>query len=286
MKYDLVKVAFGTSNPSRHVTIDTDETDVTDFCCIDEDNYIFTTERHIGLIRGGEVLFPWFSPKFGNIQSIAYNAIYSGCYVLARQGADCFFLEMEDPYMRVASDTVSTTYHYLLKSFNKLGCSGTVSSVLLDSGILYFVNSALNRGFKVKESTHKSWIGTGRPEYAVSNRLESCSIASPMGIDYVDNTLYIADSANGCIRAVSGNDVSIFIGNPSKLYVEDGTFDSGTFEYPTAFKIRKGMCYILDCGRLRYAMVATRTIGTVCNIPEAIMLEMTPKRGAIVLVRS
>lgn len=78
----------------------------------------------------------------------------------------------------------------------------------------------------------------------------SARFNKPAGLALLpDNTLLVADSNNHCIRAIRGDQVTTYAGNPHSSGTADGPLKDATFAFPRSLAVdRSGDVYVGDLG--------------------------------------
>ena len=111
----------------------------------------------------------------------------------------------------------------------------------------------------------KNIIGSGVPGYSVSNNIQFCMLNDPQGIAYWDDSVFICDTGNSCIRKVSKNAVRIIAGKPNTPGDVDGGSSISLLKNPTRIKIENGLGYFLDNKKVKYLNVNSGDVGMVLN---------------------
>jgi len=134
-----------------------------------------------------------------------------------------------------SANCVYVVYNGGVKSFNCLNnyaidimgakeCKPIFTSLskmgLHDICIHYFKNitglsvSPIHKFYKIRKTAIDKIFGNGMPEYSVASDLRYSSLCNPQGIIvYDENTIFVSDTGNGCIRSF-GKKHRIITGNP------------------------------------------------------------------------
>lgn len=116
----------------------------------------------------------------------------------------------------------SIEYKKIFGGLEKIG----IKDVYIDvyNGIIGIALTHLHKIYRYQRGSVDMIFGTGVPEYSISSKINNCSISSPQGILVYDNdTLFVSDTGNGCIRSfgeihrmITGHPMSNVL-NPTKL---------------------------------------------------------------------
>jgi sugar lactone lactonase YvrE len=143
------------------------------------------------------------------------------------------------------------------------------SSVAFDAaGNLYFADTNRHQVYESSLAGALSVVaGDGVQGFSGDGgAATSAELSSPQGVAVgPDGTLYIADTGNERIRAVSGGTITTFAGNGSVGFAGDGgTAGNASFRWPNALAIdASGALLVCDAGNQRVRRISAGVIETV-----------------------
>jgi sugar lactone lactonase YvrE len=143
------------------------------------------------------------------------------------------------------------------------------SSVAFDAaGNLYFADTNRHQVYESSLAGALSVVaGDGVQGFSGDGgAATSAELNSPQGVAVgPDGTLYIADTGNERIRAVSGGTITTFAGNGSGGFVGDGgTAGNAAFRWPNALAIdASGALLVCDAGNQRVRRISAGMIQTI-----------------------
>lgn len=145
------------------------------------------------------------------------------------------------------------------------------SSVAFDqTGNLYFSDTARHLVYESSLAGVLSIVaGNGVQGFAGNGgAATSAELNAPQGVAVgIDGTLYIADTGNGLVRAVSGGLITTFAGNGTVGFGGDGGPATGaTFRFPNALAVdASGALLVCDSGNERVRRISAGVIQTVAG---------------------
>ena len=171
------------------------------------------------------------------------NAVFSDPAAIAVDGNGNFFVadSQNHAIRKLTTNGVVTTFA------GKLGISGSAngtgigaqfdspSGLVFDAaGNLYVSDTGNSTIRKIKPSGAVSTFAGIAGESGFTNGAAgSAQFSSPLGIAVApDGTIYVADSGNHCIRAITGGNISTFAGSPQVWGSADGTGTNASFNGP------------------------------------------------------
>ena len=136
-------------------------------------------------------------PSFNNQAYIVYNGGIKSVNTLNYYATDAMGLKECKP---------------IFHSLSKIGLRDIYIHTY--KNITGFAVSPIHKVYRMKKIVIDKEIGSGIPEYSVSNNLNHSSLSNPQGIViYDENTIIVSDTGNGCIRSF-GKSHSIIAGKP------------------------------------------------------------------------
>ena len=150
---------------------------------------------------------------------------------------------------------------------------------IADSGAMYWVVGAINKGFKSEFCTFDHFFGSGRSGYSHSTNVLSSDFNSPSGICVNGSDIYVADTFNHCIRKivkkysdVNVSDVSIVAGNPLISGDKDGIKNDCLLMCPTKMISLKKCCYFIDHHKIKCLSLADNAVNTIYESDDIITI--------------
>jgi len=180
------------------------------FLCLCEDSIMLLTQND-------------FSPVLSikNPMSIC-SGLNNSVYVLYNEGIKN--IDYSDNYY--ATDILNYSERDII--FGKLAKTG-IHGMSIDAygNTIGICVSPTHKFYKINKTFIEGEFGNGIPEYSLSSNLSQCSFCNPSGIlVYDSDTLFIADTGNGCIRSfgkthriISGKPLDQTL-NPTKLLID------------------------------------------------------------------
>jgi sugar lactone lactonase YvrE len=162
------------------------------------------------------------------------NAVFNDPAAIAVDPAGNFFVadSQNDAIRKITTNGVVTTFAGKLGISGSANGTGTAAEFDLPSGLafdasgnLYVSDTGNSTIRKIKPSGAVStFAGVVGASGFTNGAAGSAQFSSPLGIAVApDGTIYVADSGNHCIRAISSGNVSTFAGSPQVWGSADGT---------------------------------------------------------------
>ena len=210
------------------VEVATIETDfpIVDFTIVDDEKIYFIHGNNIGEISNRKINLFWSGQygevenkiKFGSVgssvysspSSIVYFNPHKSLYVVENCGRIIRKIELQSSYSYSIIDGLCKMT--LDKVFSKSPDFCKTSIDIGSSGNVYWTSEIVHRYFKFHDS-EVSVFGNGRSGYSVCSKIEDSHFSFPNGICNYNNSFFITDTGNGCIRKVDSKTMSYVCGN-------------------------------------------------------------------------
>jgi len=274
MSYRLVKLKFGTSKVENIGGIEVDA-EIKDFCIAKNYGYLYVCNNAVGLVGEDGVVNNSYVRGLNGAISITYSPYFHKAYIF-EEGMNLKVLDVE---LRSISNFLGKTYQSKLaiQLANAGNCK--VDSAIDSRGDIYAVNSSLHKCLMFRGSEFKTYIGRGKANYSVSNRIEECSLSSPSGIDYYSGSFYIADTGNHCIREIANGRIFVIAGSPL-----EGKEDH--IVSPTKICVKEQAVYFVDRENIWCLTLSNRQCVKVYESPHIISIDIDDDRNLILVEKS
>lgn len=281
MSYRMSKLSFGTSILTSVFDIQTDFL-ITGLCHIDEFGFLFLFRDHhcIGYSDyKGQFIMPWMGnidqkgntdgtlPLFNYPSSICYWPSLKACYLFDSGGFKLKSIEINSKYCsNISLHGAFDKYFSRAANTDLIETSCDINS----HGDLYWVVKDLHRCFKKKmeDNIVHNYVGNGRSGFSVSNNLGLCSFSYPSGLKCINDSIYISDEGNHCVREINNNVVKIVVGHPLN--------DKILFS-PSQIVYGNGIIYVLDKGNIKYLSLKDQNNGLIYSSPNIVAIEINKK---------
>jgi hypothetical protein len=273
MSYVINRINFGTDKRNKITDINTDFF-ISDFRYIEKFGFLlcFPKDNCIGYIDlNNKVKIPWVS-NLKEPYSIC-NSKYS-FYIMEDQGERIQQLDISSGY--VHSVFGKSIEKDISKYFSKIKDvkDYRVSCDVGNNGTIYWCNNLLNRCFKFGSPDFRNYIGSGKRGYAVSNDLNYVLLNDPSGLCWENNSLYISDAGNSCIRKCDGKSIQTIIGNPNKCGNNDGKGLDCLLNRPSKIKGNKGVFYFIDNLFIKIFSLSDLYCRTIYESPNVVSVDI------------
>jgi len=274
MSYRLVKLQFGTSKVENICEIKIDA-EIKDFCVVKDYGYLIVCNDVVGLVdKYGSVDMSYAKGLNGAI-SITYSPYFRKAYIF-ENGMNLKILDFE---LRSISNFLGKTYQSKLAIQLAKVSNCKIDSTIDSKGDIYAVNSSLHKCLMFRGSEFKTYVGRGKANYSVSNKLEECSLNSPSGIDYHSGSFYIADTGNHCIRKITNGQISVIAGSPL-LGNEDHMVS------PTKICVKDQVAYFIDRENVWSLTLSNRQCVKVYESPYIVSIDVDDDHNLILVENS
>lgn len=156
-------------------------------------------------------------------------------------------------------------------SFDSEWFANAIDIVLDDNGIGYFSNSELHKIYKLDRGSVTEFAGTGVDDLEEGNLLNA-SFASPTGLSFQGNAVYVADQGNHRIRKIdlTTGDVTTVAGSGPGRYalggLVDGAIADARFNGPMGVTVDSdGTIYVADTGNNAIRKISGDTVSTLAG---------------------
>jgi hypothetical protein len=258
----LSKLFFGKNTVEKIFSFETDDS-IRDLCSTTEGNILLVTKNSLfNLSINDEDVNTLVRSDGLEMNSISYNSSVRGCALVEGMGSRIRFLDPKAITVSTITGSGSRGNAMFKKARKKLGDVAQVSSVMTSQGGVYFTNSALNKGFYMRDGDISHWMGTGKAECCTGSRPQACGINKPNDMIRCGEAIIIADTGNRCLRTCSATDVGFLCGGER----------SDCFTSPRLLSESKSIIYIMDGDDLKYFSFNDNTVGDVCQLPNVVGL--------------
>jgi sugar lactone lactonase YvrE len=193
----------------------------------------------------------------GNVNGPAASAKFNGPIALAFDtSGNLFVADQNNNEIREISGGVVSTLGATFPSPVGVAVdgSGNVYASVSNSKIVEFSGGTLT-----------TFAGTAIPGYA-NGAAATAQFNAPRGLAYYAGTLYVADSSNNVVRAITAGTVTDFAGNQASNGYLDGPAASALFHNPQAVAVdASGNVYVADEGNYRLRKISSGTVSTVAG---------------------
>jgi len=287
MLYQLSKLSFGASKPEILFDIQIDFC-ITGLCHIPNKGFLFLfRDNHfIGFSDyRGNIKLPWMgiinergnsegtAPLFSYPSSVCYYPNLRRCFLIEDGGRVIKYLDMDSEYCgNVLTTGGSQKYFSNIKSLGGTKTSCDVNRY----GNLYWCIREMHRCFKMNADDNMvvNYAGNGKSGFGVSNSLDACLMSRPSGIKCIDDSVFISDEGNHCIRKIDGGVISVFAGHP---------LSEQNLSFPSQIKSINGIMYVLDGQHVKYISLNDKNIGIIYTSPNIVGIEVGSRKEVYIL---
>ena len=260
MKLLITKRLFGSWNVLGSIEADLPEP--ADICYLDENKLLLGAGKCVYVVDFDHGISERTTLET-DISSLCFNRSQNVCYVIEDSGKK--FKRMDVTTGNITDIMTSQNIRSATKYFSKIKTNGIITASKGKHEEFYYCSNIINRCFLFENWEVKNIIGSGVPGYSVSNNIQFCMLNDPQGIAYWDDSVFICDTGNSCIRKVSKNAVRIIAGKPNTPGDVDGGSSISLLKNPTRIKIENGLGYFLDNKKVKYLNVNSGDVGMVLN---------------------
>lgn len=294
MQYSLIKIPSSNGKPETIINFE-NKFHITEICRIDDLGIILVSKdgHCLGLLNNkNELIFPWIGhpgqsgclkgtgiyAKLHLPSSICYSKKYKKCYIVEDGGARIRSLELSMLYVSSLFGKVDEQKMNMCFSKTKnvdsidTYCSMETSSGGMDN--IYWTVDQLHKCFKYNGDKVTELIGSGKAGYSVSNNTYGCDLNYPSGIVNDENSVYISDTGNHCIRALNKSKTSVIVGSPDK---------NSTLVSPYCLRLARKVLYFIDNGNVISFSFNNRALKTIYSSQRLISIS-SGERGDIFIL--
>ena len=272
MLYRLLKKPIGISRIDILFDIELQSKPV-DFCYIPNLGFIYSTLNHLGLISFKGEVTEWVGRNDNfNYPSLCYCPKSDKIIAVNCNGKDIKSVNVKNKYIEDVIQGVVISK--LNKFFTKINCLSTSCDV--DNFDIYWTARDINRIFKYNPLRGEiDVIGDGKSRFSVSSDLRQCSFKLPNGVKYINDTIYVCDSGNNCIRTISlKNKISsILVGKPMVSGDIDGK--DSLLSNPSHLKISNNILYFVDNQKLKQVSLSDKVVSTIKSFDKNIFIDIS-----------
>lgn len=199
---------------------------IIDFCVKDLNNIFFVWDKYIGHISNKKVdiFFTGYRKEYENYEDIPEINFGYFDYEIYLKPSSCYYLDLNDSIYLVENNgkilrRIDLKNKYSENIFNKNNIVNTflnnlhkkiiniesITSIYVSDGIIYWCSNILNRVLKYNNGNIENICGNGRAGFSIFNNPNDCGLCFPIGLNSLNNNLYITDTGNNCIRYICNN---------------------------------------------------------------------------------
>jgi len=170
-------------------------------------------------------------------------------YVICNNGKE--FIKIEKPFLYVSKIIDKKSESLVEKLTSKHNETFVIDLATDTYGRIFLCYDGINRCLLISGARLTNYVGNGYPTYATSKKAKYCSLNKPSGITCTENTVYIADSNNNCIRMVNGNAVSAVIGMPNERGDKEGFGLDARLNFPSKMTSFSDSVFFVDENKVK-----------------------------------
>lgn len=247
MRYQLSKQVIGTNSISCISEFETD-LPVQDLCHAGKYGFFFTHGDYVARIDGKDVDLTFTGP-FNKPSSMAYAPLLRRIFVLGDGGRSVQSFRIELGFVELFFGLAYKDKWE--KLFVNTGQDNKVSVTVDQLGHIFVSSEFHNRLYLLVSSRFDEFAGSGNPEFSSSTNLSTASFCRPSSIHYCNNSLYVADAGNSCIRRISDERCQVVA---SKALGHD-------IVSPSKLRVKNNMIYFIDENKVKYFSISDAQCG-------------------------
>jgi len=286
MIYKLLKKSLGIARIDSIFEVNLDFS-ILDTCYVPNFGFFFLTKNThcLGLVSlSGKLEFPWvgqinekgdkngITGLFDSPSSLCYSLSGNKIIIIDSYGKRIRSVELESRYINTSIQGVEVAK--INRYFSKINT--TESSCSIDSkNNIYWTARDVNRVFKFNtiNGDIDVCMGSGKSGFSVGSNLKQCLLSKPNGIRCSNNTIFVCDSGNYCIRAITGESSYILAGKPMIKGDEDDIGIKSLLSYPNKLRINYDVIYFADSQKLKVISLNDKKVITVREFEKDFFIE-------------
>jgi len=274
MNYSLLFLKLGSNSVINKININFNE-NIIDFCCDAQNNFYFITSKNIGLIKNNSIIYPLRDKDLTDITSFYFNMEIKMGIIVCKFGSDIYRFSLDNYNQRSIIGSSSNLKIVLDRFYDKLNIKNNTQCVFLNNGQVYFLVPDMHRGFFVNSGDLIYWLGNGKGKYSVSNLLTQSSFYTPNGLINIDNnTFYVYDDGNNCIRKVTSS---------VKLVKNDLDCDKRGLPHCHKLRYKNNILFFMNDESVKYFSESNKAIGTLYKNNNIVSFDLDSNKNIIIL---
>jgi len=286
--YKLLKKTLGSKNISMFSEIDMGF-EINCICNIKDFGFLIPIAKKNSIIHinyDGKINYDYIIEKdnqkdnLNKPECVIYNNFTKLCCIIENNGK---MIKKLEPKTKIISDIYGDKIKIAMEKFfkNNRRESCIYGDITNKNHIIWTIKS-LHRAYIYNLNCFKIFIGEKiKGEYANGNTTEACGLKYPSGVAFYNNSIYIADGGNYCIREFQKNIKNTLcktiVGNPLQPGDSDGIGMKCQLLSPRCLKIKNNLAFFIDNNKIKYFSMYNNEVNTIYESPYIKSIECDEK---------